>query len=691
MAHQWARRVTDHNSAALHNQNQHHDNQQEQEQKSPAQKLAERVHSWSTTELDYRPDKGDIRARSHPRIILHASTSRDEQPEYSPQALASLCQGPCGPMFEYLAENLKTRSKAKQDKDNAEQTLARKQQSLTMRQKQQSRTLQCHELTLSIARKQREIAECKERIKKQRQLQTVKEIHHQQEMQTIRVFQEYQARLQLTQIAVLQKTVQEISDLLKQVAVEQSHATRGSLEGRNGSIQSLYEHLQQTSDGVSHLLEIIAGSKKAQFLALGSLKDQRSIESGSGSETATSSEAASLLHMFRGHHIERVVQVESVLNKVSACEREKSLLYTEMRFRAQRRDQEKKPNHFLQELEETKAFLQGLRTALEFIQTEQENLVERLMAEDELRAKIEGVGRASRAADQKLRQAQHNVRKVTEMVQLNLEKVPSLANSIAGDITESLSQGLAQLSTSVQARNTTGVNDIKILQDLTQQSQTIYEANHAHLIPLPGPSWTGPSLLSSGSEMETAGLSWYETSGSASLSADQLIFQKARLQSHNMIRQLTVSKAKDLNARHARSNNETIESMKSTTSQILSSLPSTIASTSETTSQEDEEGGGALGVDSLDSKFMTEIKEIVGSLTRHDDEYHTALANEIEHILVETESTGAVAEEVRSLVDDGHRIASRFETTQGHGQEPSKQSRTTTSAGSAESKRMRFI
>lgn len=277
------------------------------------------------------------------------------------------------------------------------------------------------------------------------------------------------------------------------------------------------------------------------------------------------------------------------------------------------------------------------------------------------------------------------------MVQLNLEKVPSLANSIAGDITESLSQGLAQLSTSVQARITTGVNDIKILQDLTQQSQTIYEASHAHLIPLPGPSWTGSSLLNSGSGMKTAGLAWYETSGSASLSADQLILQKARLQSHNMVRQLAVSKAKDLNARLARSNNETIESMKSTTSQILASSPSTIASTSGTTSQEDKEGGGALGVDSLDSKFEAEIKEIVGSLIRYDNEYQTALANEIEHVLVETESAGAVTEEIRSLVDDGHRIASRFETTQGHGQEQSKPSRNTTSAGSAESKRMRFI
>ncbi|KAF8935368.1 hypothetical protein BGZ47_009979 [Haplosporangium gracile] len=566
---------------------------------------------------------------------------------------------------------------------------------LPVRQKQQARTLQCHELTLAIARKQREIAECKERIKKQRQLQTVKEIHHQQELQTIRVFQEYQARLHQTQIVplvALQKSAQEISSLLKLVAVEQSHATRGSSEGRSGSIQSLYERLQQTDDGVSHFLEIIAGSKKAQLLALESIKDQKLAESGSGSEVAATSEAGSLLHMFRGHHIERVVQVESVLNKVAACEREKSQLYTEMRFRAQRRDQEKKPNHFLQELEETKAFLQGLRTALEFIQTEQENLVERLMAADELKAKIEGIGRASRAMDQKLRQAQHNVRKVTELVKLNQEKVPSLVNSVAGDITESLLQGLAQLSTSVQARNTTGVNDIKILQHLIQQSQIVYEASHAHLIPLPGPSWAGSSLLSSDSGMETTGLAWYETSGSSSLSADQLILQKAKLQSHNIVRQMAVAKARDLNGRLARSENETIESLKFTTSQILASSLSATASTYRTTSkeEEEEEEGGALTVDSLGSKFEAEIKEIVRSLVRYDKDYQTALATEIESVFVETEAANFVAEEIRSLVNGSHKIASRFETTaQSHGQ--AEPNRNTASTASAESKRMRFM
>ncbi|KAF9121702.1 hypothetical protein BGW39_010328 [Mortierella sp. 14UC] len=617
-----------------------------------------------------------------------------------------------------LQENLKSRSKlVGQNRDAADQTLARKQKSLEARQKQQSRTLQCHDLTLAIARKQREIAEAKERIKKQRQLQTVKEIHHQQEMQTIRVFQEYQERLQQTQIAplvqgagsnrytleaALQKTVQDIYSLLKQVALEYPHATRGSLEGRSSSVQSLYEHLQQTSDGVNQFLEIIAGSKSAYLQALESVKDKKLAQSDAGSKANENNEAASLLHMFRGHHVERVVQVESTLNKVVACEREKAQLYSEMRFRAQRREQEKKPNHFLQELEETKAFLNGLRTALEFIQTEQENLVERVMAADELKAKIEAVGRASRAAEQKLRQAQCDVRKVTEMVELGLQKVPSLANSIAGDITESLSQGLAQLSTSVQARNTTGVNDIKILQDLTAKSQVGYEANHGHLIPLPGPSWPGssPSSLVLGEAgMDESGHAhaWYESSGSSSLSADQLILQKARLQSHNLVRQLAVSKAKSLNTRLMRSNTEMSASMKATTLQLL------VSSSFKTDTMDIQKGSnsaayqmqhvaGALSVDSLGSKFEGDIKEIVGLLNRYDDDYHTTLATEIEQVAEGADSANAVVEGARSLVEDGHKITARFQTSQDQGLGRSnKTGRDTFATATAETKRMRFI
>ncbi|KAG0273588.1 hypothetical protein BGZ95_010610 [Linnemannia exigua] len=671
MAHQWTRSTTDNNKAA-HDQN----HRLEQEQlNSPAHELAERVYSWSTAELDYRPDRGDIRARSHQRIALYASTSGSEQPEYSPQALISLCHGPCGLMFEYLTENLKSRS------NNTDQILERKQHSLAARQKQQSRTLQCHELTLAIARKQREIAEVKERIKKQRQLQTVKEIHHQQETQTIR----------------------NIYSLLKQVALEQPHATRGVMEGWSSSVQSLYQHLRQSGDGVSQFLEIIAGSKSTQLQALESIKNQKLAQSEAESHATGINEAASLLHMFREHHVERVVQVESTLNKVAACEREKAHLYSEMRFRAQRREQEKKPNYFLQELEETKAFLNGLRIALEFIQTEQENLVERVMAADELREKIEAVGRASRVAEQKLRQAQHRARKVTDMIELNLQKVPSLANSIAGDITECLSQGLAQLSTSVQARNTTGVNDIKILQDLTEKSQVAYEAGHAHLTPLPGPSWPGSSLASltllGGAGMEAGHVhAWYETSGSSSLSSEQLILQKVRLQSHNIVRQLAVLKAKDLNTHLAQSNTETITSMKATVLHLLgASSLGTDASASlggGSDSRMQQRVTGTLSMDNLGSKLEGDVKEIVRSLNKYDDEYQAALATEIEQVVEAAESANGVVERVRCLVEDGHRITSRLQTTQDqrHGRSKiGRDSTSTTATAAAEHKRMRFI
>ncbi|KAG0201145.1 hypothetical protein BGX33_010501 [Mortierella sp. NVP41] len=659
MGNQGTRRVDDNNAVAP-NQEDHDQHQEEEEEHSdPARALAERVYSWSIAELDYRPDRGDIRSRSHPRIGLYASSSRAEQPEYCPQALTSLCHGPCGPMFEYLAENLKSRSKD--------------------------------------ARREREIAETKERIKKQRQLQTAKEIHHRQDIQTIRVLQEYQGRLQQTQItplahgtgtnqhmleATLQKTLQEISALLKQVALVQPHATRGALESRSRSMQGLYEKLQQTSDGVTHLLDLVAGSKRAQLLALEAIKDQKLAETSTDSDTAASNGAASLLHMFRGHHIERVVQIESVLNKVAACEREKTQLYTEMRFRAQRRDQEKKPNYFLQELEETKAYLKGLGTALEFIQVEQENLVERVMGADELRSKLDALGKASRATEQKLRQAQYNVRKVMGMVELNLQGVPSLANSIAGDITESLSQGLAQLSTSVQTRNTTGVNDIKILQDLTNQSQLVYEANHAHLLPLPGPALPG-ALLFDGSGTDASN-AWYESAGGSSLSADQLILQKARLQSHNLVRQLAVLRAKELNNRLARSNDETISMMKASSSQIPGRVLS--ATTSQGINVHMElDTGGALNVDSLASKFEGGIKEIVGSLVRYDHNYQRALATEMEQVIEGTESAAVVVEGVRSLVDDGGKITTRLEASY------QELGRPKISRDSADRKRMRYI
>lgn len=94
--------------------------------------------------------------------------------------------------------------------------------------------------------------------------------------------------------------------------------------------------------------------------------------------------------------------MESVLSRVESCEQERDQLYTKMREDAQRQRQERKPNGHLQELEETKAHVRGLGAALEFVQGEQLNLVERVVSVEEQSKKLEAMRRASRNMDQKM-------------------------------------------------------------------------------------------------------------------------------------------------------------------------------------------------------------------------------------------------------------------------------------------------
>lgn len=94
--------------------------------------------------------------------------------------------------------------------------------------------------------------------------------------------------------------------------------------------------------------------------------------------------------------------MESVLSRVESCEQERDHLYTKMREDAQRKMQERKPNSHLQELEETKAHVRGLGAALEFVQGEQLNLVERVVLVEEQSKKLEAMRRISRNMDQKM-------------------------------------------------------------------------------------------------------------------------------------------------------------------------------------------------------------------------------------------------------------------------------------------------
>ena len=90
------------------------------------------------------------------------------------------------------------------------------------------------------------------------------------------------------------------------------------------------------------------------------------------------------------------------MDRIATCEKEKEQLYTYMRTRAHRRELEKKSDGIPQELEEAKAQLKGLGAALDFIQAEQEVMVERVVSVDEQKEKLEAMSKTSRSMDQKM-------------------------------------------------------------------------------------------------------------------------------------------------------------------------------------------------------------------------------------------------------------------------------------------------
>lgn len=90
------------------------------------------------------------------------------------------------------------------------------------------------------------------------------------------------------------------------------------------------------------------------------------------------------------------------MNRIAICEEQKEQLYTKMRTRAHHRELESKADGLPQELEEAKARLKGLEAALDFIQAEQEIMVERVVAVDEQKERLEQLSKTSRTMDQRM-------------------------------------------------------------------------------------------------------------------------------------------------------------------------------------------------------------------------------------------------------------------------------------------------
>ncbi|KAF9356462.1 hypothetical protein BGX26_005236 [Mortierella sp. AD094] len=648
------------------------------QQHIPVDSLPERVYRWSTSELDYRPENIDARTRSRTKSITDSRTQSVSKPGFCPLALESLCDGPCAPILDYLVEAIKSRSVSQLSRktiSNQARSTNQAHERSQGRRERQERILKCRDLTLAIALKQREITETKERIKRQRQLEVARKIHHKQSHFKIRVLQEYEALFHQLRLntsksplsirdnssshylmkTTFERALGEVTRITKLVAIDGITLQRVRVAESQGT-QELHRLVQLNGDGATFILETIKDLKEKSLLMIQSER-QRQIQRAKSRDEK--SEATELLQLFREHHLERVVQIESVLNKIAACELEKEQLYSRMRFQAQRREQMKKIVPFLQELEETKARLGGLGTALEFIQAEQENLVERVVSLDEQQLKLEAMSKASRAVDQKMTHLRSTACKLIEMVRINHHSVPHSASEISGDITRSISEGLSQLSNLVQSQDYSLEDNARFLQNFTEQCQLYYAESDSQILQ---PSDNLVETFSGNGIFSCP--SWQEVATVGSASADQYILQLAGLERHNTVHQLAVSKAKEASIEMGRAKKKIISMMSS----FMKSLP---------------EGGSNrsdmdLSLDALTSKFEGDFKNIRDSLVEIEDDRHAAFQNDIQQILEGANIGDEIAQKIRGLVEDEGTVAERLDFPK---ESPSK----------PHSKRMRYV
>ncbi|KAI7817741.1 hypothetical protein BC939DRAFT_480884 [Gamsiella multidivaricata] len=329
------------------------------------------------------------------------------------------------------------------------------------------------------------------------------------------------------------------------------------------------------------------------------LQSARQEQSGQAQQREMTSESADLLQLFRNHHTERIVEIESVLNTIADYEQERGELYSRMRFQAQRWEQEKRQAPFLQELEESKAQLRGLGTALEFIQAEQENLVERVISVDEQHSVLEGMTKAARAADQKMIHTQRLVQKLIEMVKINQRNVPQTAHDIAGEIFRPIHHGLEQLASFAEDQTCTMENDAKIFHDLTAQSQQTYAETHTRVLQAPSTTlFNWQQELGTSKQRQGVGSEvWREITAASALSADQYILQLIGVQRQAAVQHLSIAKAKEVNDRLEQTKSDTICTMKA----FVKTLPE-----ESQVYEEDKD----VGVEALSSKFECDARAI---------------------------------------------------------------------------------
>ncbi|KAG0330766.1 hypothetical protein BG000_011471 [Podila horticola] len=525
--------------------------------------------------------------------------------------------------------------------------------------------------------KKQEIARTKERIRQQRQRQTLQEIHQQQSINRVRVLQQYEPLLQKIESDVIavsasseghQEDRSVVENMVNRALSEVQTAIRMLLldgmklpRSRNSglSISSIYQSLNQERVNKTLFLDEIE-DRKTQMLK------QMEQEQFARSKRVTSPgpKVAALLETFRGHHNERVQEVESVLSRVESCEQERDHLYTKMREDAQRKLQERKPNSHLQELEETKAHVRGLGAALEFVQGEQLNLVERVVLVEEQSKKLEAMRRISRNMDQKMAQIQMQIEKLMEMVRLSQQSASDISNGTAGYVADAIGQRLTHLSKLIQAQKSTVQADADTLQKTTKASQQ-GEANRVSTF-LPQDL---DQILNK--ELQTGGrtslaLPLYSSSSQSSLSLEQNLMQICNLQQQVAVQTVTSVKSRD----HTRRTKQVMDTLLSDMEQSIANLSkNTLMETLSLAGNKSSAGQGELlTADNLCSAFERDIKAATQVVVDMETAGHTEFANSIEQTLSQVQEDRSMAHDVQSLIADGETIHSHLHSNKTTGQ-----------------------
>ncbi|KAI1315552.1 hypothetical protein EDD11_000625 [Mortierella claussenii] len=497
--------------------------------------------------------------------------------------------------------------------------------------------------------KEQDIRNIKERIKQQRQMQSIKDAFHQQSSLKVRMYSELQTRLHQLQPgaqdhsdshklkAILDICLNEISRIARTIAVE--GATLSSNHLPDGvRVQDLYRLIHESDEGGAHFFSGIQRAKESRLSLLVAVEQDRFQKTLDRDEAL---EAPELIQLFRDHHLERVVQIESVFNKLSACEREMDELYTRMRFQTQQREHEGKPALFYQKLEEVKAHLKGVGIALEFIQAEQENLVERVVSQDEQETTLEAISRASRAADLKT-----VIHRLVEMINISLETRSRTGGALQEITTRSLSEGLSELSSLAQDLQHTAEEDSTVLQNMAQQSRRFvtgsYDGAACACMPERQRSDLNPGL-------------WQEIVAASCLSSDQHHLQIARSQRFNTAQRLAILKARKDNAH--------MSTQKDGITTTLNALISGLQGTQGRMNSASNARGHFVSVDSLSSAFEYMVKNMSGSLMHLEDRQHAEFQKDLQHIVQTTISGGTLVKSIQGLVEDECAVAERFAIT----------------------------